>query len=61
MKIQVPYYLAALGAGFVYAIVKNYVSDLPLTEEQVRWAVLTVLALLNVDVVTALRKQGSLR
>jgi len=55
MKISLPYYLVALFAGFAYAIIKNYAPGLPLTEEQVLWLVLAILAALNVDVVNALR------
>lgn len=58
MKISVPYYLVALFAAFVYAVIKNFVPDLPLTEEQVVWAVIVILAALNVDVVQALRSRG---
>jgi len=58
MYISVPYYLVVLAAGFIYAVINNYVPDLPLTEEQVLWLVLSILAALNVDVVQALRKQG---
>lgn len=61
MKIQVPYYLVALAAAFIYAVIHNYVPDLPLTEEQVLWVVITVLTLLNVDVVQALWYRGTLR
>lgn len=60
MKIQVPYYLVALLAGFVYAVINHYVPTLPLTNEQVMWVILTILALLNVDVVNALRVRGLL-
>ena len=60
MKVSLPYYLVALFAGLVYAIIKNYVPSLPLTEEQVLWAVMAILALLNVDVVQALRVRGLL-
>lgn len=58
MKVSLPYYLIALFVGLVYAIIKHYVPALPLTEEQVMWAVLGILALLNVDVVQALRVRG---
>lgn len=60
MKISFPYYLVALFAGFVYAVIHNYVPDLPLTNEQVLWVVLAVLAALNVDVVNSLRVRGLL-
>lgn len=60
MKVSLPYYLVVLFAGFVYAVVHHYVPDLPLTNEQVLWVVLTVLALLNVDVVNSLRVRGLL-
>jgi hypothetical protein len=61
VKVQLPYYLVALAAGFVYAVVKNYFPDLPLTEEQVLWAIVAILTLLNVDVTQALHKAGTLR
>lgn len=61
MYLSVPYYLVALFAAFVYAAIRNYAPDLPLTEEQVLWLVLTVLAALNVDVVQALWRGRSLR
>lgn len=60
MKVSFPYYLVALVAGLIYAVIKHYVPALPLTEEQVLWAVLAILALLNVDVVQALRVRGLL-
>lgn len=60
MKLSLPYYLVALFAGFLYAVVHNYVPDLPLTTEQVLWVVLAILALLNVDVVQSLKAQGLL-
>lgn len=61
MKISIPYYLVALAAGFIYAVIHNYVPDLPLTDAQVLWVVLAILAVLNVDVVQALRSNGTLR
>jgi hypothetical protein len=61
MYISVPYYLVALGAGFLYAVIYYFVPDLPLTEEQVLWLILTVLAALNVDVVQALWRGRSIR
>lgn len=61
MKISVPYYLVALAAGFIYAVIHNYVPDLPLTNEQVIWLVVVILTSLNVDVVQALWNKGSLR
>lgn len=60
MKVSVPYYLVALLAGFVYAVINHYVPTLPLTNEQVLWIILTILAALNVDVVNALRVRGFL-
>ncbi len=60
MKVSVPYYLVALLAGFVYAVVNYYVPDLPLTNEQVLWVLVTILTALNVDVVNALRVRGFL-
>lgn len=61
MYLSVPYYLVALAAGFLYAVIHNYAPDLPLTEAQVVWLVLTILAALNVDVVQALYRGRSLR
>lgn len=61
MYIQIPYYLVALFAAFVYAVIYNYFPDLPLTEEQVLWLVLTILAALNVDVTQALYRGRNLR
>lgn len=60
MRISVPYYLVALAAAFIYAVIHNYVPDLPLTEEQVVWVVVVILTALNVDVVQALRQRGLL-
>jgi hypothetical protein len=60
MKVSVPYYLVALLAGFVYSVVNYYVPTLPLTSEQVLWVIISVIALLNVDVVQALRVRGLL-
>ncbi len=61
MYLQIPYYLVALGAAFLYAVIHNYAPDLPLEESQVLWIVLTVLAALNVDVTQALYRGRSLR
>lgn len=58
MYLTVPMYLVALGAAFLYAVIKYFAPDLPLTEDQVVWVIVTILAALNVDVVQALRKQG---
>ena len=58
MKVSLPYHLVALFAGLVYAVVNYYVPSLPLTTEQVLWGVMALLALLNVDVVQALRFRG---
>lgn len=60
MKIPVPYYLVALLAAFIYAVVKHYAPELPLTEEQVIWVLVAILAALNFDVVTTLRRNGVL-
>lgn len=60
MKVNVPYYLVVLFAGFVYAVINNYFPNLPLTNEQVLWAIVAILTLLNVDVVQALRNRGLL-
>lgn len=61
MYLTVPMYLVALGASFLFAVIKNFAPELPLTEDQVLWLVLTILAALNVDVVQALWKGKSLR
>jgi len=58
MKISLPYYLVALFAGFVYAIVHNYYPDLPLTEAQIVWVAVAILTALNVDVINTLRVRG---
>ncbi len=55
MKLQVPVYLIALLAAFVYAVVKYYVPTLPLTQDQVQWVIITILTLAGVDVVNAIR------
>jgi hypothetical protein len=60
MKLSLPYYLVAMFAGLVYSIINYYVPTLPLTNEQVVWVVLSILALLNVDVTQALRARGLL-
>lgn len=60
MKVSVKYYLVALLAGFIYAAVKEYLPGLPLTEDQVLWAVLAILSLAGIDVVQALRQEGYL-
>lgn len=60
MKVSVKYYLVALFASFVYAVVHEYVPELPLTNEQVLWLVIAVLTALNVDIVNALRVRGLL-
>lgn len=60
MKVNVPYYLVVLFAGFVYAVINNYFPNLPLTNEQVLLAIVAILTLLNVDVVQALRNRGLL-
>lgn len=61
MYLTVPMYLVALGAAFLYAVIKYFAPALPLTEDQVLWLVLTILALLNVDVVQSLWRRGSIR
>lgn len=61
MYITVPMYLVVLGASFLYAIIKNFAPELPLTQDQVLWLVLTILAALNVDVVQALWRGRSIR
>ena len=58
MYLTVPMYLVALGAAFLYAVIKNFAPDLPLTEDQVVWLIVTILTALNVDVVQALRNRG---
>ena len=61
MYLTVPMYLVALGASFLYALIKYFAPDLPLEESQVVWLVITILAALNVDVVQALWRGRSLR
>ena len=56
MTLSVPVYLVALLAGFIYAVVKNYWPDLPLTQEQVQYIIIAILTLAGVDVVNAIRK-----
>lgn len=60
MKVSLPVYLVGLFVAFVYAVIHYYVPSLPLTEEQVMWAVVFILAALNIDVVNALRVRGLL-
>lgn len=61
MYLTVPMYLVALGASFLYAVIGHYAPDVPLTQEQVLWVILTILAALEVDVVQALWRGRSLR
>ena len=61
MFISVPYYLVALGAAFLYAVIYQYFPNLPLTQDQVLWLVLTILAALNVDVTQAIYRGRSIR
>lgn len=56
MKLSVPIWLVAIVASFVYALLKQYFPELPLTEEQVQYLIITILALAGIDVVNALRK-----
>lgn len=56
MKISIPVYLVALGAGFLYAVIHYYVPTLPLTQDQVQWIVVTILTLAGVDITNAIRK-----
>lgn len=56
MVLSVPVYLVALLAGFIYAVVKNYFPDVPLTVEQVQYIIIAILTLAGVDVVNAIRK-----
>lgn len=60
MKLSLPYYLVAMFAGLIYSVVNYYVPTLPLTNEQVVWVVVAILALLQVDVTNALKAQGLL-
>lgn len=60
MKVSLPVYLVTLFVAFVYAVIHNYFPTLPLTEEQIMWAVVAILTLLHVDVVNALRVKGLL-
>lgn len=61
MKVSIPAYLVALFVAFAYAVIHYYVPTLPLTEAQVSWVVILILTALNVDVVQALRANGTLR
>jgi hypothetical protein len=61
MYIQIPYYLVALGAAFLYAVIYYFAPNLPITEAQVLWIILSILAALNVDVTQALWRGRSLR
>lgn len=61
MKLSVSSYVVGLVVSFVYAIVKNYVPDLPLTEDLIQWVFLAILALAGVDVTSALKAGRSLR
>ncbi len=56
MKLSIPVYVVALVAGFVYALLKNYFPDLPLTEDQVQFIILAILTLFGVDVTAAINK-----
>ena len=60
MKVSFPYYVVALVVGFLYALAKYYWPALPLTEEQLLWAIVTILTLLGVDVTQSLRSRGLL-
>jgi len=61
MKLSISSYVVGLVVSFVYAIVKYYLPDLPLSEDFVQWVFLTILALAGVDVVSALKGGRSLR
>ena len=61
MKVSVPVYLVTLLAAFVYAVINYYAPDLPLTQDQVQWLIVTILVALNVDVVNALRVRGIIK
>jgi hypothetical protein len=56
VKISIPIYLVALLASFVYAVIKNYLPDLPLTEDQIQFIILAILALAGVDVTAAINR-----
>lgn len=58
VKVSLPYYLVALFAGLVYSVINYYLPDLPLTNEQVLWVVVTLLTIAGVDISQALKKQG---
>lgn len=61
MYIQIPMYLVTLGAGFLFAVIKYFVPSIPVTADQIAWLILTILALLNVDVTQALYRGRSVR
>lgn len=44
----------------MYATVKHYVPEIPLTEEQVLYVIVAMLVALNVDVVNAAKNKGVL-
>lgn len=56
MVLSVPVYLVALAAGFIYAVIHNYVPSLPLTVDQIQWLIVTILTLAGVDITNAIRK-----
>lgn len=56
MKLSVPVYLVALAAGFVFAVVQHYFPNIPVTQDQIQWFIVTILTLAGVDVVNAIRK-----
>lgn len=60
MKVSVPVYIVGLVVALVYGVVKYYVPDLPLTQDQVQWIFVAILAALGVDVTNTLRVRGLL-
>lgn len=58
LVLSVPIYLVALAAAFVYAVIHNYFPDLPLTQDQVQWIIVTLLTLAGVDITNAIRKSN---
>jgi branched-subunit amino acid permease len=61
VKVSIPAYVVALVVALVYGLLKNWFPELPLTQDQVQWIFVTILGLLGVDVVNALKVQGFLK
>lgn len=61
MKVSIPVYVVGLVVALVYGLLQQWFPDLPLTQDQVQWIFVTILALLGVDVVNALKVQGFIK